>query len=171
MTKKALSKQLENLGIRLSAIVVTTITWVIIVYCSLAVPIHANEPTKLVHNTEIVGCSKNIHIKEAKLVGARVQADDTGYEWYVESYDTNKDGKADIIALSNILEMSGDHIVHGEHPLYYIVDFNGDGEPDALYIDKSGTGNCDSIELLNDLREQRPTTPDKDKPERGRASK
>lgn len=167
----ALAKQDNKLMATLLVLLTTTVAATLIAYCVAVVPAYASMSATPVHSTEIVGCSKNIHIREAKLVREGVVTDDTGYKWYAEGYDTNGDGRTDIVALSTLLVEPGDNIVHGEHPLYYMVDFNHDGELDAQYIDKSGTGDCNQIELLYDLREQEPTTPNKDEPERGRASK
>jgi hypothetical protein len=66
----------------------------------------------------------------------------------LEGYDTNKDGKADITTLSHNEGAWGSHRAF---PLFYLLDLDFDGEPDAVYIDREGFGFCTDIMLYEDL--------------------
>jgi hypothetical protein len=89
---------------------------------------------------------------------------------YVERYDTNKDGKPDIVTLSTVTSTKihaekngGDtvEVVHAEHPTFYLVDKDFDDVPDVVLIDKGAGGKCADIVLYHDLR--RPQTPNDDR--------
>lgn len=99
------------------------------------------------HDTEIVGCDKNIKIAKVAFVKAYVNSNGT----YSEEYDRNGDGQTDIEAVSHITGTDGGKTVHNEHPFLYFVDLDFDGQPDAVYVDKSGTGACGDIVLYRDL--------------------
>lgn len=55
-----------------------------------------------------------------------------------QPYDTNRDGKVDMVTLSH----------PGDKPLFYIVDADHNGSPDAIYIDQNGDCN---LRLYQDL--------------------
>jgi len=116
-----------------------------------ATPAHA-------HTQEIIACTNNLVVKQAKLLSE----DALPNGLYVERYDTNADGKTDIVALSTILSakwIAPDkvEITHAAHPTFYLVDKDYDEEPDAVYVDKGAGGHCDDIVLYKDLR--KPQTP------------
>jgi hypothetical protein len=66
----------------------------------------------------------------------------------VESYDTDKDGKADLVTLSHDVIGSNDH---RPFPLFYLLDLDKDEQPDAIYVDREGNGFCSDIVLYEDL--------------------
>jgi hypothetical protein len=84
---------------------------------------------------------------------------------YAERYDTNGDGKADMVALSAVTgtvihkSKGGDtvEVQHAEHPTFYLVDRDFDTHPDVVLIDKGEGGKCADIVLYHDLN--RPQTP------------
>lgn len=98
------------------------------------------------HSDAIVKCEQNIKYSQAVKVGEDLIVDSTGL--YAEHYDTNGDGKFDIVALSQTdLADKG----HRRNPVFWIVDLDLDGAPDAIYIDKVGKGRCEDIVLYEDL--------------------
>ena len=104
------------------------------------------------HDGEIIHCDRNLKIKAVKKLGERVNPNGT----VSEAYDRNRDGQPDIEAISHIKSMDGKKVIHDPHPFLYVVDLDFDGVPDAVYIDKSGIGNCDDIVLYKDLRATSP---------------
>ena len=98
------------------------------------------------HSDAIVQCKGNIKYSKAEKIGLDAIIEGTGL--YAEHYDTNGDGKWDVIALSHTdLGTKG----HRTNPVFWLVDSDYDGIPDALYIDKQGLGNCKDIVLYEDL--------------------
>lgn len=85
-----------------------------------------------------------------------------------ELYDRNGDGQIDIEVMTPIKNITktqaGEPVYHHDaHPLFYAVDTSKDmkrGEPDTLYIDKDGSGQCSKIVVYKDLT--KPHMPDKD---------
>jgi hypothetical protein len=65
----------------------------------------------------------------------------------MEAYDTDKDGKADVLTLSHD-EIGSDH---RPFPLFYMIDLDQDEQPDAVYVDREGNGFCSDIVLYEDL--------------------
>jgi len=104
---------------------------------------------RLVHQDAIVNCKGNILYKEAVKVADDVLLDPTGF--LAEHYDTNEDGKVDVVAFSTAIGTRGDHRVN---PVYWMVDLDFDGKPDAVYIDKKGLGKCTDIVLYEELFER-----------------
>lgn len=98
------------------------------------------------HSKAIVQCKKNILYKQATKAKPDEVVSSVGL--LAEYYDTNKDGQYDVIALSHTSE---DGKTHRENPLFWIVDTNYDGQPDAVYIDPVGKGLCNDITLYQDL--------------------
>lgn len=110
------------------------------------------------HAYEIVACRGNLVINKAQLISEEALANGL----YAERYDTNNDGKFDIVTLSTILSAhrEGDEAVvltHAEHPTFYMVDLDYDDFPDVLYVDKGKGGRCEDIVLYRDFN--RPQTP------------
>ncbi len=103
------------------------------------------------HDTEIIQCDKNLKVNKVKKIAENVNPNGT----LSEAYDRNADGKVDIEAISHSLSIKKDdgsvEIIHAEHPFLYVVDLDYDGEPDAVYVDKSGAGRCEDIVLYKDL--------------------
>jgi len=97
------------------------------------------------HSKAIVDCKENILYKQAVHIGVDLIFESTGL--YVEHYDTNGDGKFDVLVLSHMLTATA----HAKNPVFWIVDTDYDGEPDAVYIDKKGLGVCTDIVLYQDL--------------------
>lgn len=105
------------------------------------------------HSTEIVKCGNNIKYSKAVFVE----------DWSLpngllaEAYDTNGDGKTDVVALSAIKKtqptQSGVRVEHNIHPIFWLVDLDLDGEPDKVFVDKKGEGLCSDIVLYKDLTE------------------
>ena len=85
-----------------------------------------------------------------------------------ELYDRNGDGQIDIEVMTPIKggKKAADGSIeyeHDSHPLFFAVDTSKDmtrGEPDTLYIDRYGKGQCSGIVIYKDLT--RPHMPDKD---------
>jgi hypothetical protein len=85
-----------------------------------------------------------------------------------ELYDRNGDGQIDIEIMTPIkgVKQAGDKepiYEHDSHPLFFAVDTSKDmtrGEPDTLYIDRYGKGQCSGIVVYKDLT--KPHMPDKD---------
>jgi hypothetical protein len=102
------------------------------------------------HSREITQCKGNIVYKKAERIGKPYVVESNGL--IAEDYDTNGDKRTDVIALSH-----PDGASHKEHPVFWIVDLDFDGEPDAVYIDKYGLGKCTDIVLYQDLT--KPTFP------------
>jgi hypothetical protein len=96
------------------------------------------------HSREITLCDRNIIYKKAERLGAPYISESNGL--IAEDYDTNGDKKADVITLSHT-----DGASHKEHPVFWIVDLDFDGELDAIYVDKNGLGKCTDIVLYEDL--------------------
>lgn len=72
---------------------------------------------------------------------------------YVEIYDVNGDGKADIAVYSAIIggaeEPNGEPL-HKEAPILYEIDIDGDEEGDLLYIDPVGNQECSDLVIYSD---------------------
>lgn len=99
------------------------------------------------HDTEILQCSKNLKVEKVEKITENINPNGT----LSEAYDRNGDGKIDIEAISH---MSATKVFeHAEHPFLYVVDLDFDGQPDAVYVDKSGIGKCEDIVLYRDLTE------------------
>jgi hypothetical protein len=98
------------------------------------------------HSDAIVKCKGNIKYSKAVKVGVDEILATNGL--YAEHYDTNGDGKFDIITLSHTDLADKRHRVN---PVFWIVDKDYDGIPDAIYIDKKGLGKCTDIVLYQDL--------------------
>jgi hypothetical protein len=100
-----------------------------------------------VHDTQILNCSgirRSIKVDERMLGNGLLR----------EGYDTNQDGKVDVVALSSMTGMApanGGPVPHQEFPTFYIVDLNHDGFSDHVYVDVSGDGACESLRLYEDL--------------------
>ena len=103
---------------------------------------------RLVHQDAIVNCKGNILYKEAVKIGPDQILITSGM--YAEHYDTNGDGKFDVVALSTAIGANGDHRVN---PVFWMVDLDFDGKPDAVYVDKNGLGKCSDIVLYEELFE------------------
>ena len=88
---------------------------------------------------------------------------DNGIGFAFEHYDTegwNKetgelikqlDGESDIIAMSHLYWHGGSEYTHSEYPLFYVVDYDYDGQADFTLIDRMGDGNCSSLEVYLNL--------------------
>lgn len=104
----------------------------------------------MAHPHAILKCGKNIKYAYAALINEGV--DENGL--YRERYDTNRDGKSDVAALSHVRYASKDgdvvQYVHATDPIFYLVDLDFDGSVDRVYIDKGPGGNCDDIVLYED---------------------
>lgn len=108
------------------------------------------------HDTEILKCQKNLKVESVKKLDEHLNENGT----ISEAYDRNGDGKIDIEAISHILSVRKNTdstltFEHAPHPFMYAVDTDYDGEPDLVYVDKSGTGKCEDIVLYEDLNEPR----------------
>lgn len=103
------------------------------------------------HDTEILKCDKNLKVEQVKKLGENINPNGT----ISEAYDRNGDEFVDIEAIShvNITRQETGAIVidHAEHPFLYVVDLDFDGNPDMVYVDKSGLGKCEDIVLYKDL--------------------
>ena len=97
------------------------------------------------HSKAITQCKGNIIYKQATPVGKPYVLESNGL--VAEEYDTNGDKKADVIALSHQDGATG----HKENPVFWAVDLDFDGIPDAIYVDKKGLGKCTDIVLYEDL--------------------
>ena len=62
-------------------------------------------------------------------------------------YDVNEDGKPDLEVLTQF-----DSTGVAKVPLFYIVDEDGDGSPDKVWVDRFGTGACEDLVLYEDLQ-------------------
>lgn len=98
------------------------------------------------HSKAIVQCKGNI--KYSKAVKVKPDAIVVGTGLYAEHYDTNDDGEFDVVTLSHT-ELGVNN--HRSNPVFWIVDLDFDGTPDAIYIDKQGLGKCEDIVLYEDL--------------------
>jgi hypothetical protein len=98
------------------------------------------------HSDAIVNCDQNIKYSEAKKVDVDLVFASTGL--YAEHYDTNGDGKFDVVAFSDVNLKT---LEHKANPVFWMVDRNYDGTPDAVYIDVKGKGQCSDIKLYQDL--------------------
>lgn len=120
------------------------------------------------HPDVILQCEKNIKISKAVPVGEPVIYENG---MVGERYDRNGDGNVDIEALSipladqlqyNPVDSTVKY-THRRFPLFYAVDFDFDGQPDAVYIDRTEDGvndpkqHCDNVILYEDLSKQRTT--------------
>lgn len=69
---------------------------------------------------------------------------------WIERYDTDGDGKADLITLSHVkgqaLDKKGNlTVTHDPHPVFFLLKKKA-----AIYIDKNGLGKCEDIVLYED---------------------
>ena len=96
------------------------------------------------HSREITQCKGNIVYKKAIPVKPPYIVESSGL--VAEEYDTDGDGRTDVVALSH-----QDGASHKEHPVFWMVDFDKDGDADAVYVDKRGLGKCTDIVLYQDL--------------------
>ena len=113
------------------------------------------------HSDAIVKCKGNIKYSTAVKVHEDLLFSSNGL--YAEYYDTNGDGKYDVITLSSTNLTNTTHRVN---PVFWIVDTDFDGTPDAVYIDKKGLGKCPDIVLYQDLN-AKPLTNETDPIDRG----
>lgn len=116
------------------------------------------------HSVEIQLCIKNIHASISDKVDEGVL--EGGVFWYERYQIQGEKGTQFITTYSNIKNMErnsqdGTDVLtynHYEHPLFYILDFNGDGKDDAVYIDANVYDDpgvyfsCDKLYLYVDLR-------------------
>jgi hypothetical protein len=115
------------------------------------------------HPDVILVCEKNLKVSHVSQVGETMQ-----YENGLigERYDRNGDGKIDIEALS--IPHAGEDkaniaakVEHRRFPLFYVVDVDLDGNPDAVYIDRTPDGvrdpkqHCANVVLYEDLSKGR----------------
>lgn len=105
------------------------------------------------HDGEILKCDWNKNISKVEKLAEHINPNGT----LSEAYDRNGDGNVDIEAISHMLAAKQENgivvIEHSEHPFLYVVDLDYDGQPDAVYVDKSGVGKCQDIVLYEDLTE------------------
>lgn len=107
------------------------------------------------HSKEITGCANNKKYSKASEIGERTVLPNG---MLVEHYDTNGDGKPDVDVLSSIdstvLDRTKEElkVIHNEHPVFWIVDSDFDGQWDVAYIDRVGAGKCEDIVMYEDLR-------------------
>jgi len=102
----------------------------------------------------ITECSDNIIYEKAVLVDQGLH---TSSGMWQESYDTNDDGRLDIMALSDITGIvvqgtpgGGVTYHHDKNPKYWLVDRDQDGsEPDEIYQDINGDGECHDIKFIS----------------------
>ena len=119
----------------------------------------------MAHSEAITECRNNIIYTEAvKLF------EDFDGSFVTEGYDTNSDGQMDVMALSNVTGrmQQGENVIyqHDPNPLFWMVDrqefdttgdglpdtVEHDGNPDTVFVDIGGEGNCDDIKFYKDLR-------------------
>lgn len=94
----------------------------------------------------------NVDPGKARKIGPDRVIESTGL--LAETYDTNGDGKPDLMTMSHVqdtLDSNQATVKHSSKPVFYLVDHNLDGLPDAIYIDKVGQGRCQDIVLYEDL--------------------
>ena len=106
-----------------------------------------------VHDTQILKCG---NITKA----AKVNETTSPNGLLAERYDSNGDGKFDIVALSSITGSNPagvGEVPHVPLPTFYIMDVDYDGQPDVVYVDKNGDGNCASIVLYQELNGNDPS--------------
>ncbi len=99
------------------------------------------------HDEQLMACN---HITSKK-VGERLLANGL----LAEEYDTDGDGKKDVVALSSITGQAPaggvGEVPHQLFPTFYIIDVDKDGQPDLVYVDVNGDGKCASVRLYEDL--------------------
>jgi len=66
-----------------------------------------------------------------------------------ESYDLTRDDKLDLMTFSH---QDGTKDGHKRYPVFYMIDLDQDGNPDVIFVDRKGDGQCSSIEVYEDLR-------------------
>lgn len=112
--------------------------------------------TAYAHPGEIVHCNKGIKAKKVRQVYDKTLQNGL----YAEAYDTNGDGKPDVIAWSTVYGVEkltkgkgkgGVKVLHAPFPTFYLVDIDFDGLVDKIYVDTHGEGNCSDIVLYEDL--------------------
>lgn len=131
----------------------------------------------LAHPEVILKCDRNLKVDRVQLVQDPVVLDNGMIS---ERYDRNGDGNVDIETLSIAVSDDAEYnptdgaykFVHRRFPLFYVVDLDYDGQPDAVYIDQTAEGvndpkgHCDNVVLYEDLSKMRTTEdpkPDFDK--------
>lgn len=126
------------------------------------------------HENKILDCEQNISVKEATLLKAdlaNVEALGLGRQlMWGEMYQViQTDGKRiKIVALSEVTGIALDEnnkpvYLHQNLPLYYVVDTDNDGKPDAVYVDKFGKPkDCEGVVLYKDLTDPSQAWPDVD---------
>lgn len=87
----------------------------------------------------------------------------------MEQYDTNGNGKIDVVTLSTLqstrLESGAMKYEHSVHPVFYLFDNDEDQNTDSIYVDKKGDGNCSEIVLYHDFyAPQTPNAPHMEAP-------
>lgn len=120
---------------------------------------HDTAQAQLVHNDQIIKCDRNLTYEEADKIAETVNPNNTVSEWY----DTNRDGLADIEAISYIdgYDENGE-MTHDPFPFMWLVDLNFDENPDKVYVDIGGHGRCDEIKFYQDLYDPKAPWPDPD---------
>jgi hypothetical protein len=99
-----------------------------------------------IHDTQILKCGD---VRQAKKLNEYVLPNGL----LAEHYDTDGDDKKDVVALSSMTSMPSVNgvVEHAAMPTFYIIDTDHDGQPDLVYVDKNGDGNCTSLYLYEDL--------------------
>lgn len=117
------------------------------------------------HNWQILNCSRNIVYTQAELLGIERQENGT----VAEGFDTNNDGKVDVVAFSastGAADPEGRDVSHKPVPIYYEVDTNYDGSPDRrFYMWGDKMEDCDGIREVLDFND--PKAPWEDPDRRG----
>lgn len=111
--------------------------------------------TAFAHPGEISRCNTGIKAKSVKLITDNTLRNGM----YAEAYDTNGDGKPDVVAWSSVRGhekkvRKGKEIIkvlHDAYPTFYLVDVDRDGYIDKIYVDLLGEGNCKDIVLYEDM--------------------
>lgn len=101
------------------------------------------------HNDVILKCSN-------QKVATRLSDGVLPNGLFIERYDTNGDGRPDVLTLSHTTatKQLGGGKVEVEHtalPVFYVVDLDLDGEPDKIFVDTVGDGGCGAIAEYQDL--------------------
>lgn len=146
--------------------------WDAITLSAIAIPalIFATCPVAGAHSWEIIHCANNFKVTEATYLWESTAPNGL----LAEAYDTDAmgplDGRPDIVTFSSITGWTpqGEVVEHREHPLLYEVDFDGDQNPDATYIDRYGVGNCNDIYLYKNHRNPQEGWPNYNNPPAGK---
>lgn len=69
------------------------------------------------------------------------------------TYGSTQTSEPNLVTLSlPFIEISPDHVIKTEHPLFYIVDFDHDGIPDASLVNRQYDGHCEHTKFYQDAR-------------------